>query len=68
MRVFTLVLATQSAGAVEYNNCISAEGVNPPPHLVSLYDIKLSNGEDPALEIFRECRVPPSLPLLPSPL
>ena len=34
----------QSAGAVEYTDCTSAEGVRPPPNECPGYDIKQSDG------------------------
>ena len=44
MFMFILFFA-QSAGAVEYTNCISAEGVTPSLQRVSWNDIKKSDGE-----------------------
>ena len=42
-----------SAGAVEYTDCISALGQDPlPANDCPRYDIKQSDGEAPALEIW----------------
>ena len=38
-----------SAGAVEYTECASAEGYNPPPNECPGYDTKQSDGEVPAM-------------------
>ena len=55
----------QSAGAVEYTDCISAEG-KATPHLCPEYDTKQSNGEVPViLELWR-MQITPSLPSLPA--
>ena len=52
----------QSAGAVEYTNCFSAEGLDHhPSQRVSWYDSKPSDGESLALEIW-------GMPLLLDPL
>ena len=40
------------AGAEEYTNCISAEGSDSPPNKFPEYDIKPSDGEAPASEIW----------------
>ena len=39
-----------SSGAVEYTDCIFAEGWDTHHHQVSWYDTKQSDGEDPVLE------------------
>ena len=60
----------QSAGAVEYTNCFSAERLppHPTPKRVSWYDTKQSNGDVPViLELWR-MRSTLLLPLLPGPL
>ena len=50
----------QSAGAVEYTECFSAEGQEPPPpQRVSWYDAKQSDGEVPAmLELWGNAEYP----------
>ena len=40
----------QSAGAVEYTDCISADGVRSPRNECPGYDIKQSDGEASTLE------------------
>ena len=50
----------QSAGAVEYANCFSAECPG--------YDTKQSDGEVPAMMELWGMRSTPSLPFLPGPL
>ena len=47
----------QSAGAVEYTDCIFAQGY-PPPSKSPDYDIKQSDGEAPIMMELWECRVP----------
>ena len=56
----------QSAGAVEYTDCFSAEGY--PPHECPGYDTKQSDGEVLVMLGLRGIRSTPSLPLLPGPL
>ena len=56
----------QSAGAVEYTDCISAEGLDPNQR-VSGYDTKKFNGEVPVMLELWEMLSTPSLPLLPGP-
>ena len=63
----TLCIA-QSAGAVEYTDCTSAEGVRPPPNECPGYDTKQSDGEVPAVLELWGMRSTPSLPSLPGPL
>ena len=58
----------QSAGAVEYTDCTSAEGWDPPPHECPAYDTKQSDGEVPAVLELWGMQSTPSLPLLPGPL
>ena len=41
-------LSAQSAGVVEYTDCVSAEGKTPTQQ-VSWYDIKQSDGEAPVM-------------------
>ena len=56
--------AAQSAGAVEFTNCLFAEELDlPTPHEYSGYDIKPSNGEALALELWR-IWCTPLLPLI----
>ena len=43
------IYAAQSAGAVEYTNSISGEGVRPSPNECPGYDIKSSDGEAASL-------------------
>ena len=63
-----LFLSVQSAGAIEYTDCISAEGQAPPPHYECPgYDTKQSDGEAPVQELWGMGSTP-SLPLLPGPL
>ena len=57
----------QSSGAVEYTNCTSAVGYDPPSPWVSWIGHKLSDGEALVLELWGMLNTP-SLPLLPSPL
>ena len=50
--IYDLVLnnpQAQSAGAVEYANCISAESKTPPANKSPAYDIKQSDGEAPVM-------------------
>ena len=56
------------AGAVEYTNGTSAEGVRPPPHECSGYDSKQSDGEVPVMLGIWGMQSIPLLPLLPGPL
>ena len=56
----------QSAGAVEYTVCTSAEG--NPPNECPVYDTKQSDGEVPAVRELWGMRSTPSLPSLPGPL
>ena len=60
----------QSAGAVEYTDCTSAEGQDPTPHPNECpgYDTKQSDGEVPVVLELWEMRSTPSLPLLLGPL
>ena len=59
-------ISSHSAEAVEYTNCISAEEQDSPNECPG-YDIKPSDGEAPALDIWGMWSTP-SLPLLPGPL
>ena len=66
--VLTLTLCIAlSAGAVEYTNCASAEGKDPP-HECPGYDTKQSDGEVPVMLGLWAMWSTPSLPLLPGPL
>ena len=58
----------QSAGAVEYTNCTSAEGKTPLSNKCSGYDTKQSDGEVPVILRLWRMQSTPSLPLLPGPL
>ena len=57
----------QSAWAVEYTDCFSAEG-KAPPHEGLGYDTKQSDGEVPAILELWGMRSTPSLPSLPGPI
>ena len=57
----------QSAAAVEYIDCTSAEG-NESPNECPGYDIKQSDGEVPVMLELWTMRSTPSLPSLPGPL
>ena len=63
----TLCIA-QSAGAVEYTDCTSAESKAPPHNECPGYDTKQSDGEVPAVLEHWGMRITPLLPLLPGPL
>ena len=68
-RVFALTqYFAQSAGAIEYTDCFSAEGVRSPPNECPGYDTKQSDGEVPAVLELWGMWSTPSLPLLPGPL
>ena len=59
----------QSAGAVEYTDCFSAEGEDlPPPNECPGYDTKQSDGEVPAVLELRGMRSTHSWPSLPGSL
>ena len=58
----------QSAGAVEYTNCISAEESDLPPNECPEYDIKQSDAEAPVMLELWGMWSTPSLLLLPGPL
>ena len=65
----TIQLIAQSAEAVEYTDCFSAEGYDPPPpNGCPGYDTKQSDGEVPVMLELSGMRSTPSLPLLPGPL
>ena len=57
----------QSAGAIEYTDCTSAERY-PPPNERPRYDTKQSDGEVPVMLGLWGMRSTLSLPLLPGPL
>ena len=57
----------QSAGAVEYTDCTSAEGYDTPNECPG-YDTKQSDGEVPAVLELWGMWSTPSLPSLPGPL
>ena len=54
----------QSAGAVEYTDCISAGGQDPPNECLG-YDTKQSDGEVPAVLELWGMQSTPLLPLPP---
>ena len=58
----------QSAWAVEYTDCISAQGQDPPPNECPRYDTKQYDGEVPVMLEFWGMLSTPSLPLLPGSL
>ena len=60
-------MVAQSAGAVKYTDCFSAEGLEPPNECPG-YDTKQSDGEVPAMLELWGMRSTPSLLLLPGPL
>ena len=57
----------QLAGAVEYTDCFSAEGLDPLNRCPG-YDTKQSDGEAPVIIELRGMRSTPPLPLLSGPL
>ena len=57
----------QLAGAVEYTDCISAEGEDFP-YKCPGYDTKQFDGEVPVMLVLWRMQSTPSLPLLPGPL
>ena len=57
----------QLARAVEYTNCTSAEGEDPPPESPG-YDTKQSDGEVPVMQELWGMWSTLSLPLLPGSL
>ena len=64
LNVFSFV---QSAGTVEYTDCISAEGQDTSNEF-PVYDTKQSDGEVPVMLKLWGMPNTPSLPLLPGPL
>ncbi len=56
-------MLSQSAGAPEYTDCISAEGQDPTPNEYPEYETKQSDGEFP---VMLELWGMQSTPLLPS--
>ena len=58
---FPLVFIVQSAGAVEYSDCISAEELDTPPNECPGYDTKQSDGGVPVMLELREMRSTTSL-------
>ena len=60
------IYLAQSAGAVEYTDCTSAEGT--PLNECPAYDIKQSDGEVPVMLELWGMWSTPSLSLLPGPL
>ena len=61
-------LIVQSAGAVEYIDCTSAEGKDPNPNECPRYDTKQSDGEVPVMLELWGIWSTPSWSLLPAPL
>ena len=59
---------TQSAGTVEYTDCISAEGLDSPHNKCPGYDTKQSDGEVPVMLELWGMQSTPSLPSLSGPL
>ena len=57
----------QSAGAIEYTDCITAEGLNSSKECPG-YDMKQSNGEAPVMLELWVMRSTPLLPSLPGSL
>ena len=62
------ILKAQSAEAVEYTNCITAEEYDPPSNEGPEYEIKQSDGKPPVTLELWEIRSTPSLPSLPDSL
>ena len=58
---------TQSAGAVEYTDCIPTEGYNSPNEC-PVYDPKQTNGEASVMLELWGMQSTPSMPSLPGPL
>ena len=58
----------QSAGTVEYTDCISAEGVRLPNECPDIYDTKQSDGEVPVILTLWGIRSTPLLSSFPGPL
>ena len=67
IKIWFMVLFTHSAWAVEYTDCISAEGWDFPNEYPG-YDNKQSDFEVPVMLELRGMRITPSLPSLPGPL
>ena len=61
-------MLAQLAGAAEYTDCTSAEGIRPSPNECPGYDTKQSDGEVPVMLGLWGIWSTPSLPLLPGPL
>ena len=61
------LIFAQSAGAVKYANCFSAEGQDSPNEC-PVYDTEQSDGEVPVLLELWGIGSPSSLPSLPGPL
>ena len=70
MKAIPWILVAQLARAVEYIDCISAEGEDlpHPPNECPRYDTKQSDGKIPVMLELWEMQSTPSLPLLPGPL
>ena len=66
-RVPPMLYTAQSAGAVEYTSCISAEGQTLLNKYTG-YDTKQSNGEALVMLDLRGMQNTPSLPSFPAPL
>ena len=68
VRYFFPMPVAQSAGAVEYIDCFSAEGQDPLPNECPRYDTKQSDSEVPVMLELWGMRSNPSMPSLPGPL
>ena len=64
----SLTSRNQSAGAVEYTDCISTEGVRAPSNEYPVYNNKQYDGEAPVILELLGMRSTSSLPFLPCPL
>ena len=67
-QITRLISFAQLAGAVEYTDCTSAEGMRPHPQRVSCYDTKQSDQKVPVMLELWGMRSTSLLPSLPSPL
>ena len=66
IKTILILPLVQSAGVVEYTDCTSAEGQDPPKECPG-YDTRQSDGEAPVMLDFGGMRSTPSLPLLSGP-
>ena len=65
--LFLVAVISLPLGAVDYNDCTSADG-SPPSNECPGYDTKQSDGEVSAVLKLWRIQSTPSLPLLPGPL